>query len=377
MEIGAFTFADVASSGGVRPPQRIPELIEEMALADEVGLDVFGIGEHHHPGFAAPSPAIILAAAAARTSRIRLTSAVTVLSSDDPVRVFEQFTGLDLASGGRAEIMAGRGALLDSFRLFGQELSDYDELFDEKLRLLLELRSGKPVTWSGRFRPPLNGEVILPRPVQDPLPVWIAVGGTPGSAVRAASLGLPMAIGTVGGQVSQFAPLADLYRRALAHYGQAPQPLAMTLHGFVADTSQRAGDVYFPADAELFNVAGAARGIRGVTAAATAAKNGPGSTYAVGSSQQVAEKLLHHHEVLGHQRTMLQLAVGTVPHRDIMRAIELLGTEVAPVVRAEVDRREGTAGPVTAGTSTMTASTVAAGRALSAEAATPPTGSAG
>lgn len=343
MEIGAFTFADVALSGGVRPAQRIPELIEEIALADQAGLDVFGIGEHHHPGFAAPAPVVILAAAAARTSRIRLTSAVTVLSSDDPVRVLEQFTALDLASGGRAEIMAGRGALLDSFRLFGQDVRDYDELFDEKLRLLLELRSGEPVTWSGRFRPPLHGEVILPRPVQEPLPVWVAVGGTPNSVVRAAALGLPLVLGTVGGQVSHFAPLAGLYRQALEEYGQPPQPLSMTLHGFVADTSQKAGQVYFPADAELFNTAGAARGISGVTAADTAAKNGPGSTYAVGSSQQVTEKLLHHHEVLGHQRTMLQLAVGTVPHREIMRAIELLGTEVAPAVRAEVARRENAA----------------------------------
>jgi probable LLM family oxidoreductase len=346
MEIGAFTFADIAVSGGVRPPQRIPELIEEIVLADEVGLDVFGVGEHHHPGFAAPAPAVILAAAAGRTSRIRLTSAVTVLSSDDPVRVFEQFAALDLASQGRAEIMAGRGALLDSFRLFGYDLKDYDESFDEKLDLLLRLRTGEAVTWSGRFRPPLDGEVILPRPVQEPLPVWVAVGGSPNSAIRAAAFGLPMVLGTVGGLVAQFAPLAALYRQALEHYGQPAQPLSMTLHGFVADTSQRAAEVYFPADAGLFNTAGAARGIRGMTAEHMAAKNGPGSTYAVGSPQQVIDKLLHHHEVLGHQRTMLQLAVGALPHLDIMRAIELLGTEVAPVVREEVARRESTAAVV-------------------------------
>lgn len=185
MEIGAFTFADIASTGGVRPAQRIPELIEEIALADQVGLDVFGLGEHHHPGFAAPAPAVILAAAAGRSSRIRLTSAVTVLSSDDPVRVFEQYSALDLSSSGRAEVMVGRGALLDSFRLFGHDLADYDALFDEKLDLLLRLRSGEPVTWQGRFRPALDGEVVLPRPVQDPLPVWVAVGGSPNSAIRA------------------------------------------------------------------------------------------------------------------------------------------------------------------------------------------------
>lgn len=338
MEIGAFTFVDIVP-GGVGPERRVAELIEEIALADEVGLDVFGIGEHHHPGFAAPAPAVILAAAAGRTSRIRLTSAVTVLSSDDPVRVFEQFTTVDLLSHGRAEIMAGRGAFLDSFRLFGHNVADYDALFDEKLRLLLQLRTGEPVTWSGRFRAPLHGEVILPRPVQEPLPVWVAVGGSPNSVIRAASLGLPMALGTVGGLVAQFAPLVELYRQALEHYGQARQPVAMTLHGFVADTSQKAAAVYFPADAQLHNLAGAQHGIRGVTAEHIAAKNGPGSTYAVGSPQQVIDKLLHHHEVLGHQRTMLQLAVGSMPHRDIMRAIELLGTVVAPVVRDEVSRR--------------------------------------
>lgn len=346
MEIGAFTFADIAVSGGVRPPQRIPELIEEIVLADEVGLDVFGLGEHHHPGFAAPAPAVILAAAAGRTKQIRLTSAVTVLSTDDPVRVFEQYTALDLASAGRAEVMVGRGALLDSFRLFGQDQADYDELFEEKLDLLVRLRTGEPVTWSGRFRPPLDSEVVLPRPATEPLPVWVAVGGSPNSAIRAATFGLPMVLGTVGGTAGQFAPLAELYRQALEHYGQPAQPLSMTLHGFVAETSQKAGEVYFPADAELFNTAGAARGIAGLTAEHMAAKNGPGSTYAVGSPQQVIEKLLHHHEVLGHQRTMLQMAVGTLAHRDIMRAIELLGTQVAPVVRAEVARRENTTAAV-------------------------------
>lgn len=342
MEIGAFTFADIAVTGGVRPAQRIPELIEEIVLADQVGLDVFGIGEHHHPGFSAPAPAVTLAAAAGRTERIRLTSAVTVLSSDDPVRVFEQFAALDLVSQGRAEIMVGRGALLDSFRIFGHDVQDYDELFEEKLDLLTRVRGGEPVTWSGRFRPPLHEEVILPRPVQDPLPVWVAVGGSPNSVVRAASAGLPLVLGTVGGTVAQFAPLADLYREALAHYNQPAQPVSMTLHGFVADTSQHAAEVYFPADAELFNTAGAARGIAGMTAAHIATKNGPGSTYAVGSPQQVIDKLLHHHEVLGHQRTMLQLAVGPLPHREVMRAIELLGTEVAPVVRAETARRSNT-----------------------------------
>ncbi|WP_155054314.1 LLM class flavin-dependent oxidoreductase [Streptomyces blattellae] len=340
MEIGAFTFVDVGIGGGVSPAQRIPELLEEIALADEVGLDVFGLGEHHRPGFGVPAPAVLLGAAAARTSRIRLTSAVTVLGSDDPVRVFEQFTAVDLASRGRAEIMVGRGALLDSFRLFGHDAGDYDALFDEKLRLLLDLREPEPVTFSGRFRPPLHNELILPRPVQDRLPVWVGVGGSPNSVVRAASLGLPLALGTIGGTATHFAPMAELYREALAHYEQPAQPMAVTLHGFVADTSQKAGDIYFPADAALFNTIGAERGVPPLGVADIAAKNGPGSMYAVGSPAQVAEKLLHQHEVLGHQRAMVQLAVGTVGHRDVMRAIELLGTEVAPVVRAEAVRRE-------------------------------------
>jgi probable LLM family oxidoreductase len=340
MQIGAYTFANVAVGEGGRPAQRIPELLEEIALADEVGLDVFGLGEHHRPGFGAPAPAVLLAAAAARTSQIRLTSAVTVLGSDDPVRVFEQFAALDLVSSGRAEIMVGRGALTDSFRLFGYDLGDYDALFDEKLRLLLALREREPVTWSGRFRPPLNNELITPRPVQEQLPVWIGVGGSPNSVVRAASLGVPVALGTIGGTTRQYAPMAELYREALEHYGKPPQPMAFTTHGFVADTSQQAADIYFPAVADGFNIVGAERGIPRFTAADMAAKNGPGSTYAVGSPNQVVEKLLEQHELLGHQRAMLGLSVGPVPHRDVMRAIELLGTEVAPVVRAEVARRQ-------------------------------------
>lgn len=338
MEIGWFTFTDLTVGDPNAATRRIPELLEEIALADEAGLEIFGMGEHHHPGFGGPAPAVVLAAAAARTKRIRLTSAVTVLGADDPVRVFEQFTALDLVSQGRAEIMAGRGALLDPFRLFGPDMTDYDPAFEEKLRLLLQLREPEPVTWSGQFRPPLRAELIGPRPIQKLLPVWLAVGGTGSSVVRAAELGLPLALGTVGGNTAHFKPLVDLYREALDHYQRPALPVAVTLHGFVADTSQKAGDIYNPADALLFNTAGAARGVSGVTAADIAAKNFPGSMYAVGSPAQVTERLLHHHEVFGHQRTMLQLAVGNIEHRDIMRAIELLGIEVAPAVRAEVAR---------------------------------------
>jgi alkanesulfonate monooxygenase SsuD/methylene tetrahydromethanopterin reductase-like flavin-dependent oxidoreductase (luciferase family) len=263
-----------------------------------------------------------------------------VLGSDDPVRVFEQFAALDLVSTGRAEIMVGRGALTDSFRLFGHDLGDYDALFDEKLRLLLALRAPEPVTWSGRFRPPLNNELIVPRPVQEQLPVWIGGGGSPNSVVRAASLGLPLVLGTISGTTRQYVPMAELYREALEHYGKPPQPMGFTVHGFVADTSQQAAGIYSPAVAAGLNLIAAEQGIRPFTAADIEAKNGPGSTSAVGSPSQVVEKLLDQHELLGHQRAMLGLSVGPVPHREVMRAIELLGTEVAPVVRAEVARRE-------------------------------------
>lgn len=340
MEIGAYTFANVALGEGAGAAQRIPELLEEIALADEAGLDVFGVGEHHRPGFGAPAPAVLLAAAAARTSRIRLTSAVTVLGSDDPVRVFEQFAALDLVSRGRAEIMVGRGALTDSFRLFGYDLGDYDALFDEKLRLLLLLRDPEPVTWSGRFRPSLKNELIMPRPAQEQLPVWIGGNGNPNSVVRAASLGLPLALGTISGTTRQYAPIAELYREALEHYGKPPQPMAFTTHGFVADTSQQAAATYYPAVAAVLNLITAEQGMPRFTAADIAARNGPGGTSSVGSPGQVAEKLLEQRELLGHQRAMIGLSMGPVPHRDVMRAIELLGTEVAPVVRAEVARRE-------------------------------------
>lgn len=339
MQIGIFTLGD----SGVDPARRVDELIEEIVLADQLGLDVFGLGEHHRAGFVTPAPAVVLAAAAARTNQIRLTSAVTVLGSDDPVRVFEQFTALDLVSGGRAEIMAGRGALLDSFRLFGHELVDYDALYDEKLRLLLALCEPQPVTWSGRFRPALDNETIMPRPLQDPLPVSVAVGGSPPSVIRAATLGVPLAIGTIGGQAIDFAPLADLYRAVLADHGHNPQPVTVTVHGFVADTTQRAAELYFPAEAELFNIVAGSRGAPPVTAAQMAAKNGPGSMCAVGSPAQVVDKLLHQHDLLGHQRVMLQLAVGPLPHRDVMRAIELLGTDIAPAVRAATAPSRSTA----------------------------------
>lgn len=335
MDVGVFTFADVSPGPrGSGPAQRLPELVEEIALADEAGLDVFGIGEHHRPDFAAPAPALLLAAAASRTSKIRLSTAVTVLSTDDPVRVFEQFAMLDLLSAGRAEIMVGRGALVESFRLFGYDLGEYDGLFAEKLDLLLALRSGQPVTWSGRHRTPLHDEVIYPRPVQQPIPVWLAVGGSPGSAVRAGQLGLPLALGIIAGHPSRFAPLAQLHRDVLARAGHAPQPTAVTLHGFVAPTSQQAADIYYPGDAEVMNRIGAERGMRPTSRAEFDLKIRPDGPYVVGSPQQVIDKILALHEVFGHQRTLLQIAIGSIPHADIMRAIELLGSQVVPAIRA-------------------------------------------
>jgi probable LLM family oxidoreductase len=346
VEIGVYTFADVSPDpGGVGPAQRVREVVEEIALADEVGLDVFGIGEHHRSDYAASAPAMILAAGAERSDRIRLTSAVTVLSSDDPVRVVEQYNTLDLLSQGRAEIMAGRGSFTESFPLFGYDLADYDELFAEKLDLLLALRTGGPVTWSGKHRPALRDRSVHPSPVQEPLPVWVAVGGNPHSVVRAGTLGLPLALAIIGGLPERFAGLAHLHREALRRSGQGPQPLSLNLHGFVADTSQAAADLYYPAHSAVMNRIGTERGWGPTDRAAFDAQVELRGAYVVGSPQQVVEKILFHHEVFGHQRTLVQLAIGDVAHRDVLRAIELLGTDVAPAVRAELATRSGAPAP--------------------------------
>src|SRR5471030_2819633 len=258
MELGIYTFAeltpDPATGHTIDPATRLRDLLEEIELADQVGLDVFGVGEHHRADFAVSAPAVVLAAAAERTKRIRLTSAVTVLSSDDPVRVFQDFATLDLLSGGRAEIMAGRGSFVESFPLFGYDLGLYDELFAEKLELLLALRSSERVTWSGRHRAPIDGLSVHPRPLQDPLPVWVAVGGNPESAYRAGTLGLPMALAIIGGLPERFAPFAELHRRAAQQAGHDPLPaLSINSHGYIADTSQRALDESFPAVSAQMN----------------------------------------------------------------------------------------------------------------------------
>lgn len=341
MQLGLYTFADVApdpATGRALPAAaRLRDLIEEAVLADQVGLDVFGVGEHHRPDYAVSSPAVVLAAIGARTSRIRLTSAVSVLSSDDPVRVFQQFATVDLLSGGRAEIMAGRGSFIESYPLFGQDLHDYDALFGEKLELLLKLRGAERVTWRGVHRPPIDDRGVYPRPVQQPLPVWVAVGGTPQSAVRAGSLGLPMALAIIGGEPARFAPFAQLFRTAAERAGHDPvPPLGINSLGYVAQTSQRAADEFFPVYAATMNTVGRERGWAPIGRSEFDALASPRGALVVGSPQQVADKILAEHELFGHQRFLLQTGVGAMPHREVLRAIELFGTVVAPQVRKAI-----------------------------------------
>ncbi|CAN5402262.1 LLM class flavin-dependent oxidoreductase [soil metagenome] len=345
MELGIYTFAettpDPATGETVSAEQRLRDLLEEIELADQVGLDVFGVGEHHRPDFAVSGPAVVLAAAAARTQRIRLTSAVSVLSSDDPVRVFQQFATLDLLSGGRAEIMAGRGSFIESFPLFGYDLADYDALFAEKLDLLLKLRESERITWTGKHRAPLNDLGVYPRPVQDPLPVWIAVGGTPQSIVRAGTLGLPLALAIIGGAPERFASLVELYRESARRAGHDPAqlPVSINSHGFIADSSQQAADEAFPPFATTMDRIGRERGWPPMTRAGFDASRTRRGANFVGSPQEVIEKILFQHEIFGHQRFLVQFTVGTLPHDKVMRSIELLGTEVAPVVRREIGQK--------------------------------------
>ena len=339
MELGLATFADVSS--GVSAEQRMTELMEEVELADQLGLDVFGIGEHHRPDFAVSAPAVALAAAAVRTEHIRLTSAVTVLSSADPVRVFQEFATVDLLSGGRAEIMAGRGSFIESFPLFGYDLDDYDDLYADKLDLLLQIRAGNPVSWSGRHRPALEQAGVWPRPVQDPLPVWVAVGGSPESVVRAGTLGLPLTIAIIGGQPERFVPLVELYRQAAAQAGHDPAslPVAVNTHGFVGTDASRANAAFASSYTQMMGRIGRERGWPPMTREQYEALRSPRGALAVGSPQEVAEKILFQHELFGHQRYLAQMSVGAVAHRDVLRSIEVFGTEVAPVVREEVARR--------------------------------------
>ena len=342
MELGIYSFGETDPRRTNDPSvvaQRMRDLVEEIELADQVGLDVFGVGEHHRPDYVVSSPAIVLAAAASRTKRIRLTSAVTVLSSDDPVRVFQDFSTLDLLSDGRAEIMAGRGSFIESYPLFGQDLDDYDELFAEKLQLLLKLRDTEVVSWKGTHRPSIDERGVYPRPLQHPLPVWIAVGGTPASVMRAGALGLPLAVAIIGGAPERFAPLVQLYRDAARRAGKDPAklPVSINSHGFIADTTQAAIEVALPPYLETMGRIGRERGWPPPTRQQFEFEMAPRGAIFVGSPQQVIDKILFEHELFQHDRTLLQFSVGPMKHADILRSIELFGTVVAPAVRAALN----------------------------------------
>jgi probable LLM family oxidoreductase len=338
MEIGIDSFvASVTDAGSrVAPEVRMKDLLDEMALADEVGLHAFGIGEHHREEFLDSAPAVILAAAAARTTSIRLTSAVTVLSAADPVRTFQEFATLDLISGGRAEIVAGRGSFIESFPLFGLKLEDYDSLFEEKLELLLQLREQTYVHWSGKHRPALTGQGVFPRPMQVKLPVWLGVGGTPASFVRAGTLGLPLMVAIIGGEPHRFRPLVDLYREAGKRAGHAPASLKVGVHalGYAAETDAQAADDFFPGYAATFSKIGKERGWGPVTRRQFDALVTPTGALVVGGPETVTEKVKYYSDVLGGiSRLSFQMSVAGVTHERLMRAIRLLGESVAPALR--------------------------------------------
>jgi probable LLM family oxidoreductase len=343
MQIGIDSFVPIPLEPAGRDPManadRVRDLLEEIELAEQVGLDAFGIGEHHRPEFLASAPAVLLAAAAARTDRIRLASAVTVLSSDDPVRVFQQFATVDLISRGRAEIIVGRGSFIESYPLFGYDLKDYDALFTEKLDLLLATRDHINVEWSGKHRASLTGQGVYPRPVQNPLPIWIGVGGTPQSFARAGALGLPLMVAIIGGEARRFRPLVELYRDTGRRAGHSPEQLTVGVHsiGFVADTTERAVEDFYPSYMETFTRIGKERGWPPVTRAQFDAARSPRGALLVGDPDTIAEKILATNEALGGiARMTIQLSTGAPPHSAMMHAIELLGTRVAPIVNKEL-----------------------------------------
>jgi probable LLM family oxidoreductase len=335
MEIGIDSFAAAPASMKISPTQALAELLERIELADQAGLDVFGLGEHHRKEFLDSASYMILAAAAARTKRIRLTSAVTVISAADPVRVFQQYATLDLISKGRAEIVAGRGSFTEAFPLFGYNLQDYDALFAEKLDLLLKIRDNEVINWSGKFRPELKNQAIYPRPQQEKLPIWLGVGGTPASFVRAGTLGLPLMLAVIGGETHRFRPLVDLYRQAGEMAGHPPEQLKVGLHslGYVARSREEAISDYYPGYAEMFTRIGKERGFPPVSKARFDAQNGPTGALLVGGPEEVAEKILRHSEALGGiSRFTFQMDAG-LPHGKLIEAIELIGGKVIPLVK--------------------------------------------
>ena len=342
MELGIYTFVEISPDPVTGKPvnahQRIKDLMEEIELAEQVGLDIFAVGEHHRAEYAISAPAVILGAAAARTKKIKLSSAVTVLSSDDPVRVFQNFATVDLLSGGRAEIMAGRGSFIESFPLFGFDLNDYDELFSEKLDLLMQLNRNEVVTWKGKHRPSIKNLGVYPRPFQKQLPIWIAIGGTPASIARAATLGLPMALAIIGGSPERFAPHVQYYRDVAVEAGNDLSTLQVGInsHTFIADTSQRAADEFYPSYADTMTRIGRERGWPPTNREQFDLMRSAEGSLLVGSPQQVIDKILFEHSLFHHTRFLAQMTVGTMPHANVMRSIELFGTVVAPAVRKAI-----------------------------------------
>jgi probable LLM family oxidoreductase len=338
MQIGVDTFAAAydENSQAVSASERLRNIVEQIEFADQVGLDVFGIGEHHRREYLDSAPAVILGAAAARTQRIRLTSAVTVLSAADPVRVFQEFATVDLLSQGRAELVVGRGSSIEAFPLFGFRLEDYDALFAEKLELLLKIRENERVYWSGAYRAPLSGQGVYPRPMQNPLPIWLGVGGTPQSFARAGALGLPLMVAIIGGETRRFRPLIDLYREAGRRAGHSTDQLQVGVHslGYVAATTQEAADDFFPGYARALTDVGKERGWPAVTRAGFDEQRGPQGSLLIGDAQEVTEKIIRHSQALGGiSRLTFQMNAASLPHAKLMRAIETIGTRVAPALR--------------------------------------------
>jgi len=337
MELGVYTFADMmpdkVSGRAINAHTRIQQLLEEIQLADQVSLDIFAVGEHHRPDYAISAPAVVLGAAAAITKNIKLSSAVTVLSSDDPVRVFQAFATVDLISGGRAEIMVGRGSFIESFPLFGYDLNEYDELFAEKLELLLKINQNEIVSWKGKHRRSLINLGVYPRPLQPSLPIWQAVGGTPQSAVRAGTLGLPMALAIIGGYPDKFVPFINLYRESGQKAGHENLPLGINSHVYVAETSQQAGDEFYPAYSAMMNRIGRERGWAPLRRMDFDAMRSPTGSLLVGSVDEVVDKILYEHSLFKNSRFLAQMSVGIMPHDKILRSIELFGNKVAPAVK--------------------------------------------
>jgi probable LLM family oxidoreductase len=339
MEIGVYTFGDLGihplTKAGIAPRQRMLNLMEEIVLADELGLDVFAVGEHHRPDYLISSPTVVLGAAAVKTKSIRLSSAVTVLSSDDPVRVFQQFAEVDLLSGGRAEIMAGRGSFIESFPLFGYNLQDYDELFSEKLEMLLQLNDGEIFSWKGKHTQTITGRGVYPRPYQNKLPLWIGVGGTPESVIRAAEHGLPMALAIIGGLPARFSPYVQLYKNIYAKTGHDPDnmQLGINSHTYIADDSQNARDEFYHPYSDVMNRIGSERGWPPGTREQFEASTELQGALLVGSPQEVIDKILYQHDLFGHTRFLAQMSLGAMPHDKILHSMELLATEVVPAVK--------------------------------------------